>query len=631
MILKELKLWNFRKFKANGDEPGLVVEFHRGLNALVGENDAGKSAIIDAIKIVLQTQSGEFVRVTEEDFYSDDKDVAAEFRIECKFTDFSINEAKNFVEYLSIEEVLEGKAVYALKLRFRMRREDGRMFPELRAGDGEDGLALEGKAREMLKCVYLKPLRDAAKEMRSGRNSRISQILYSHPAFVDKDDHALVRIFKGANQQISKYFEEDSQGKFVLSNLRSTLLRFIAKQDNLDAELATSEMHLKPILESLSLLASETQPGLGVSNLLFIAAELLLLNVRNDGAVRLALIEELEAHLHPQAQLRLIEHLQQMYDDAGVQIIVSTHSPTLASKVNLKNVILVRNNSAYDLAPDKTQLAKGDYLFLQRFLDVTKANLFFARSLIMVEGDAENLLLPVLADILGLNFDRYGVSIVKIGGLAFRRYEKIFCRQNSAAIPMRIAIVTDCDVPTEKCPDGTIDQKGAATQAKIAQIKGNHDSGMIRTFVAPHWTFEYSIAMSCLGRELHKAILEAKKISNSDCHPLTRQKLIEVEREMSEDAEARCAGHPFSYHVYHDLMLDGNVSKAITAQCLAAELRKQIVVGRELEGDEMFDVDLFQLRPDEEKRNALKLKIENDLYLGYIVEAIKYVTIAEEQ
>ena len=60
MILKELKLWNFRKFKANGAEPGLVVEFHKGLNALVGENDAGKSAIIDAIKLVLQTQSGEY-------------------------------------------------------------------------------------------------------------------------------------------------------------------------------------------------------------------------------------------------------------------------------------------------------------------------------------------------------------------------------------------------------------------------------------------------------------------------------------------------------------------------------------------------------------------------------------------
>lgn len=626
MILKELKVWNFRKFKADGENPGLSVEFHAGLNALVGENDAGKSAIIDAIKLILQTQSGEFVRVTEDDFYTIGKDVSSEFRIECMFTDFNTNEAKNFVEYLSIDTLPNGKAVYLLKLRLSVRRENGRIIPELRAGDGEDGLVLEGKARELLKCVYLKPLRDAAKEMRSGRNSRISQILYNHPAFDRKADHALVKIFENANREISKYFKDDPDGKLVLANLRSTLLQFVSKQDSLDAELATSEMQLKPILESLSLLVSETQPGLGISNLLFIAAELLLLHVRTDGSLRMALIEELEAHLHPQAQLRIIEHLQQMYDESGVQVIVSTHSPTLASKLNLKNIILVRDNAAYDLAPDKTQLAKGDYLFLQRFLDTTKANLFFARSVLMVEGDAENFVLPVIAEILGLNLDKYGVSIVKIGGLAFNRYAKIFCRQKPPLIQTRIAIVTDCDVQTEPLPDGTIDSKDKDTEEKIKTLKEAHDCEPIRTYVAPHWTFEYSVAMSCLGPLLHKSILEAKKIFNSNGYPLTHEKMKEVEDEIAADAKAKCAGHPFAYYVYKTLMLDGKVSKSITAQCLAAELRKSFVVGCELEGDEMFDADLFQLRIDDVQRNALKKKIESDSSLEYIVEAIKYVT-----
>lgn len=626
MILKELKLWNFRKFKANGDVPGLVVEFHKGLNALVGENDTGKSAIIDAIKLILQTQSGEYVRVTDDDFYTSGKTVEAEFKIECTFADFDTNEAKNFVEYLSIETLPNGEAAYRLKLRLRMRRENGRFIPELRAGDGEDGLALEGKARELLKCVYLKPLRDAAKEMRSGRNSRISQILYHHPAFAGRSDHDLVKIFEDANNKISEYFENDTQGKLVLADLRATLRQFASRQDSLDAELATSEMQLKPILESLSLLMAETQPGLGVSNLLFIAAELLLLNVRNDGALRLALVEELEAHLHPQAQLRLIEHLQQIYDDAGVQIIVSTHSPTLASKVNLKNIILVRDNAAYDLAPDKTLLEKGDYLFLQRFLDTTKANLFFARSVLMVEGDAENLVVPVIAEILGLNLDKYGVSIVKIGGVAFCRYAKIFCRRQPPWISTRIAIVTDCDVKTEKRTDGTIDSKEVDTGETINRLKTAHDCGPIRTYVAPHWTFEYSLALSCLGPLLHKAIFEAKKISNSDGYPLTREKMSEVENERAADANAQCVGHPFAFHLYQTLMLDEKVSKAITAQCLAAELRKSFVVGRQLEGDEMFDADLFQLQIDETKRNALKAQIESDPNLGYIVEAIKYVT-----
>lgn len=52
----------------------------------------------------------------------------------------------------------------------------------------------------------------------------------------------------------------------------------------------------------------------------------------------------------------------------------------------------MKNGYGYDLAEGKTGLEKGDYLFLQRFLDSTKANLFFAKGVIMVEGDAESII-----------------------------------------------------------------------------------------------------------------------------------------------------------------------------------------------------------------------------------------------
>jgi putative ATP-dependent endonuclease of OLD family len=135
-------------------------------------------------------------------------------------------------------------------------------------------------------------------------------------------------------------------------------------------------------MESLSLNASEVRPGLGELNLLFIAAELILLKEQDKGGIKLALIEELEAHLHPQAQLRLINYLQAEYNENGAQIIISTHSPILASKINLKNLILLKNSKGYDLAEGKTGLEKGDYLFLQRFLDATKSNLFLQKVLL---------------------------------------------------------------------------------------------------------------------------------------------------------------------------------------------------------------------------------------------------------
>lgn len=90
MRLETLKLWNFRKYgsgieKLNLEQPDLEVPFSQGLNVLIGENDSGKTAVIDAIKLVLNTHSSEWVKVTHDDFYKDTK----KLRIECKFVNLS--------------------------------------------------------------------------------------------------------------------------------------------------------------------------------------------------------------------------------------------------------------------------------------------------------------------------------------------------------------------------------------------------------------------------------------------------------------------------------------------------------------------------------------------------------------
>lgn len=69
MIISELKIYNFRQFKSVNGVPGLEITFHKGLNALIGENDSGKSAVIDALKLILLTQSNEYIRPSDEDFY----------------------------------------------------------------------------------------------------------------------------------------------------------------------------------------------------------------------------------------------------------------------------------------------------------------------------------------------------------------------------------------------------------------------------------------------------------------------------------------------------------------------------------------------------------------------------------
>lgn len=124
MILKQLKIWNFRQFSSKDDSPGLEVQFHNGVNVLIGENDSGKSTIIDAIKIVLQTQSNEYIRITEDDFYLDSAGNSSEIiKIECILSDFSVEEAKNFIEWLQFEKNDAGKTIYNLKLTFKAWKE----------------------------------------------------------------------------------------------------------------------------------------------------------------------------------------------------------------------------------------------------------------------------------------------------------------------------------------------------------------------------------------------------------------------------------------------------------------------------------------------------------------------------
>ena len=631
MIVSKLELYNFRQFKSSGESPGLSVSFHKGLNALIGENDSGKTAIIDSLKLVLLTQSNEYVRPIDEDFYVDeDGNVINEFKIKCVIDNFSQNEAKNFIEYLCFEHCGE-KTNYSMHLCYRAWKDKNRIYSELRVGSLEDGIVLNGKAKELLKAVYLKPLRDAEREMRSGRNSRLAQILSGHSLFVNKEEHKLKDILSKANQDIENYFTKE-EGKMVLDNIKNSLSSFNVPDTASEAQVKVADIQLKKILESHSLVVSEINPGLGELNLLFIAAELLLLNSDTSGGLRLALIEELEAHLHPQAQLRLIDYLQKEYDKTGTQIIISTHSTILASKINLKNVILLKNKTGYDMSYENTKLEKGDYLFLQRFLDATKANLFFARGILMVEGDAENLLLPVLAEVIDCPLEKHGVSIVNVGSTAFLRFSRIFLRNNGENINVPISVITDCDIKPEYKNEGGeefFDEKIEESEETVVRKESIYTMGSVRGYITPRWTLEYCLALSCLQDVFHKAIRCGKKIKNSDKYTLTKEKLAEIEKEIEDDQKQWVGLTPTekAYKMYH-LMLDNTGKsglKAIVAQCLAALIKMNISILPEGVTElDMFDLDLYQYKIDEVKKEKLMNKIVKDPYIKYLVDAIEY-------
>lgn len=590
MYLSKLKLWNFRKFGSEDEflvenelrKPDLEIVFTKGLNVLIGENDSGKTAIVDAIKLILKTHSFEWIRLELEDFYG----VSDKLRIECKFDDFSSEEAKNFTEWLMFEG--EGdEASVSLNVILEAHKKNDKILPfDIKAGGDNEGTPLSAEAKEYLKTTYLKPLRDAKGELVPKRNSRLSQILQGHEVFKGKDDsHKLVtEVFEEFREKIEEYFKEEHDGGKVKADLDDFLKQFFGEEK--ESTFSISEQKLKNILETLRLTLEDGKLGLGSHNLLFIASELLNLDRKDWDGIRLGLIEELEAHLHPQAQMRVIESLQ---EQENIQFVLTTHSPNLASKVKLENLIMCSEDTddksnVFPMGSEYTKLQESDYAFLERFLDVTKSNLFFAKGVILVEGWAEEILLPVLAKKMGVNLTEKGISIVNVGSTAFLRYSKIFQRNNDPEMNMPVSIITDIDIKPEN--------EGTDLQTKIDEKKAKYSGQKVKAFVSPHWTLEYCLALSdtlapYLFDSVKQAIVEMRGGDTT----------YSVSEETREYSALPTVAKERAIEIYKNILLEKQVSKSVVAQQFAHILADEAIV----------------VNPDEE------------LNLKYLFDAIKYV------
>ena len=269
------------------------------------------------------------------------------------------------------------------------------------------------------------------------------------------------------------------------------------------------------------------------------AAELLHLNKDNWSGIRLGLIEELEAHLHPQAQMQVIEALQK-YNQ--IQLILTTHSPNLASKLNLEDLIICNNANAFPMGEAYTKLGKENYKFLEKFLDTTKANLFFVKGVILVEGWAEEILIPSIAKAIGINLTEKGVSIVNIGHTGFDHYAKIYLRQAEPHMKIPVAVITDSDIREyEKAGNNCIKRNANTVQQettrKLSEINGKSEIN-VQYFSAPNWTFEKELAEKLISKVLKKTEI-VYRIANTIDEDLEKFEKKEIEAKtitISEDA-----------------------------------------------------------------------------------------------
>ena len=431
MWLRELQICNFRKIDA------LTMSFPHGLTVLVGENNSGKTTIIDALRLMLySSRDFDSLRLTEDDFRTGTEHAPIE--ISCRFTGLEDEDEVHFQECLV--DIGDGKFEMQVNVRVEFNEMTNRCNVKMWGGETEGG-SLPSNHYDRLATIYLQPLRDPERGLRPGQHSQVSRLI---DCLTKEDQRAdFETIAKDANEKIRVLMPvKDARG-----DINAQMAAIAGSELTQKTELIFTDptfrriiAGLQPEIEGLPFALN----GLGYNNLIFTAATLGTLRRSPQFSFRSILVEEPEAHLHPQLQMLLLKHLADVasnHEGNEVQVIASSHSPILASQAPIDAVVSVHEVDGKVSAVSVCSITIDDKIKkkLQRYLDATRGELFFARRILMVEGIAEALLLPVLAKIAG---GKSSVTVLNADGINFNAFIPLFGVER---LGVPVVILTDGD------------------------------------------------------------------------------------------------------------------------------------------------------------------------------------------
>lgn len=431
---------------------------------IVGENKAGKSNLLRALRLVLDPTLPDRDRQLGLEHFWDglgDAKLGATVKVVVEFTDFEDND--NLLTVLGGSLVdTEPPVVARLTYMYRPKVALGGVAPKTLAdyeflvfgGINEDNVFTAARRRE-LPMDYLFALRDAEGDLLNWRRSPLRPIIEELTARLDeKTREELQQLVSNAQSTLSQRPEVSAAAGKVYDRL----VEMVGDEHAVSLTLGATPTNVDVLLRGLRLLIDGGARGigdasLGTANLLFLTLKGLELERAVEAGERshtFLAIEEPEAHLHPHVQRLVYRHYLGEEDDApeNVTTILTTHSPHIASVSPLRSIILLRED-ADGRSTSITSAAEVELLLdeeedLQRYIDVTRGELFFARGIIFVEGDAERFLIPEFAAALGIDLDALGVTVCSVASANFLPYVKLV---GPDALNIPFAILTDLDPP----------------------------------------------------------------------------------------------------------------------------------------------------------------------------------------